>query len=323
MKHMKRSMFITTLIMTVVLVVALSTATFAWYTANSSVTATRTSVTSASSGSASLVIDNQRINNPNATTSSVDLTLAGENHPMVYTSDSAVVVNTTTYADFVAAFKTFTRNGSDKFASVPTSVAPGTLSAVSGTGSSNDIYLSNVGGVAMSSVSTTVTIEPFYEVVTGLTVGTSSVTNYYTESAGVYTKITSESAKAEQDVTYYQAGHDYLRVAVFAGNYEDDDDELVLKGIYGAGTAQRANATALAAAVVGGDIGTAVGNATLNADLTTASAFKASGTSLAISGSVAQYGAVKVKVVVWFEGVSMLNADASKAAAFTMTFAAA
>lgn len=43
-----------------------------------------------------------------------------------------------------------------------------------------------------------------FEEVTGLTVGTSPVTGYYTLADGVYTKITTADAKAASDVTYYQ-----------------------------------------------------------------------------------------------------------------------
>lgn len=57
MKHMKKSMFITTLLMVVLLVVALSTATFAWFTANDTVVATQTTMTAATSSAANITIN--------------------------------------------------------------------------------------------------------------------------------------------------------------------------------------------------------------------------------------------------------------------------
>ena len=54
MKSMKKSMFITTILMVVLLIVALSTATFAWYTSNSQVTVSATTVNTASSSAANI-----------------------------------------------------------------------------------------------------------------------------------------------------------------------------------------------------------------------------------------------------------------------------
>lgn len=55
-KTMKKSMFFTTILMVVLLIVALSTATFAWFSANNTVTATQTTMTAATSTSASIEI---------------------------------------------------------------------------------------------------------------------------------------------------------------------------------------------------------------------------------------------------------------------------
>lgn len=56
MKHMKKSMFISTVMMVVLLIVALSTATFAWFSANDTVFATQTTLTAAQSSSANIKI---------------------------------------------------------------------------------------------------------------------------------------------------------------------------------------------------------------------------------------------------------------------------
>ncbi len=57
MKHMKKSMFFSTILMVVLLIVALSTATFAWFTSNEQVSATETKLTAAKSSEANITID--------------------------------------------------------------------------------------------------------------------------------------------------------------------------------------------------------------------------------------------------------------------------
>ncbi|MBR2480059.1 MAG: hypothetical protein IKB56_02000, partial [Clostridia bacterium] len=57
MKNAKKSMFITTILMVAVLIVAVSTATFAWYTTTTAVSASQATVKSASSESADIAID--------------------------------------------------------------------------------------------------------------------------------------------------------------------------------------------------------------------------------------------------------------------------
>lgn len=56
MKHMKKSMFITTVMMVVLLIVAVSTATFAWYTSSNTVNTAVTNVNSAESTGANIAI---------------------------------------------------------------------------------------------------------------------------------------------------------------------------------------------------------------------------------------------------------------------------
>lgn len=56
MKNAKKSMFITTILMVAVLIVAVSTATFAWYTASNTGSATTAVVTSASASDANIAV---------------------------------------------------------------------------------------------------------------------------------------------------------------------------------------------------------------------------------------------------------------------------
>ncbi len=328
MKHMKKSMFITTLIMTVVLVVALSTATFAWYTANTAVGATKVNVTSANSTTASLVIDNQ-VASANDTWTSVDLTMTnaqGANVPMVYASADAELpsVGTTTFANFITKFVTFTRDAGSKFASPVATATPDVISAVSGHGTPNSyIVLTNVGGAQLSSLSTRVTIEPFYVYTEVQTPAEANMGTYYEIVNNEYVK-TADTEPAGGGKKYYTRsnGNDYLRVAVFAST--TDNGDYILKGIYGAGTnTQIANRSNLmqgdnldTSKVTVGEtaIGTAVGEAVFP--------LTASGGAVALASNVNAGNAIFVKVAVWFEGNSMANADANQIAAFSMSFGA-
>ena len=56
MKNAKKSMFITTILMVAVLIVAVSTATFAWYTASNTGSATTATVTSATAADANIAV---------------------------------------------------------------------------------------------------------------------------------------------------------------------------------------------------------------------------------------------------------------------------
>ena len=328
MKSMKKSMFVTTILMVVLLIVALSTATFAWYTANTNVGTTKVALTSATSTTASIVIDNI-VADSNSTNSSVNLTLGNAqsaNVPMVYASASAALpsVGTTTYADFITKFVTFTKDSNGKFASAVTTANPSVLSGVSGNGSSTTyIVLTNVGGGSLASLSTTVTIDPFYTYTSVASPEAGSLGSYYEQVNGAYV-LTSDTELAGGK-TYYtrgEAGNDYLRVAVFAATAYDGD--YLLKGIYGAGsTTSIANRSNLLTGEVGSEtsavtvgttvINTAVGAATFG--------LTASGNQVTIGTSVASGSAIFVKVAVWFEGASMLNADAGQMAAFSMSFA--
>ncbi|MBO7177991.1 MAG: hypothetical protein J6V69_02710, partial [Clostridia bacterium] len=88
MKNAKKSMFITTILMVAVLIVAVSTATFAWYTTTTGVNATNAAVSSASSESADIGI--AWTNDLTTTSTSIDLGNGSPVLPMVPTADVAV-----------------------------------------------------------------------------------------------------------------------------------------------------------------------------------------------------------------------------------------
>lgn len=79
MKTMKKSMFITTIMMVVLLVVALSTATFAWYTSTNNASSTETKLSSATSSDANIALGWDE----HATTTTVSFADSGLLEPMV------------------------------------------------------------------------------------------------------------------------------------------------------------------------------------------------------------------------------------------------
>lgn len=100
MKSTKKSLFITTIAMVVLMVVALSTATFAWYTSSSTVSATSTQISTATTSSANIAIGWEA----QAKQTSVSFEPATDLLPMVPTA--AFEVGTTTFADAKAMFTT-------------------------------------------------------------------------------------------------------------------------------------------------------------------------------------------------------------------------
>lgn len=140
MKSTKKSLFITTIAMVVLMVVALSTATFAWYTSSGTVYAdTDTKITTATSSAANIAIGWEAT----ATGTSVEFADAADLVPMV--PDIQFVKGTTTFDQAKAAMKTgsLQKSGSSaKF--VADGTAPVSLWTQSEReGSNKDLYLVN------------------------------------------------------------------------------------------------------------------------------------------------------------------------------------
>lgn len=325
MKTMKKSMFITTIMMVVLLVVALSTATFAWYTAQSNVTATKTIVTSASSNSASLVIDTSAVTDVNANNSSVDLTVTASNSnvPLIYYSAQAPVAGVA-YNTFRDSFYTMNVTNDGRIVeSVTSTTSAGTITTVKGSetaaATQNYFVLTNVGGNVVTSLKTIVKIDADNYVATTVTTG-ASVAGLYTLNNNIYTVLGAD-AVAEEGTTYYtKTTNNNLRVAVFAGT---DANSMVLKGVYGNNvkyTSTLAKNDDTNPLKAGENANTALAQQDFG------SLVKASEAELEIatnvSASAGSGSAVFVSVVVWFEGSAMNNSLAGTAAHFTMSFTA-
>ncbi len=305
-KTMKKSMLVTTVLMVLLLIVALSTATFAWYTAQSNATVTETTVTSANSSSASLVIDATAATSNTASQSSVDITMTQAIEPAMYNAGEAPTVGTTTYDDFKAAFITYTVDNGGKYTAAPTTtnVAAITQTVGSTTTSTGDFYVTNVGGVN-SKITATVKIDSNYYAAKTVTAG-ASVANLYTKNAttGAYEDAT---GTAVDGTTYYELkANDFLRVAMFV------DGKYVATWASAGQTAVKISDIALT-----GDTAPKAGDTPSEHTSYTATV---SGSSADVAASVAPMGNIRVELLAWFEGDSHTNAYAGTGALFTVTF---
>ena len=123
MKNAKKSMFITTILMVAVLIVAVSTATFAWYTATTSISATTAVVSSASSTSADIGIDWTA----NLATTSTSITLDSESKVLPMVPTAAITEGAT-----AITFNSAPINLDGKFTGSVTNPAPWTIKHVEG-----------------------------------------------------------------------------------------------------------------------------------------------------------------------------------------------
>lgn len=108
MKNAKKSMFITTILMVAVLIVAVSTATFAWYTASGSGSASQANLVAAESSSANIAVGWE---STASTTSVTFAETAAKVAPMCPTATP--VIGTTTYT--AMTFNTQSLNAAGQF----------------------------------------------------------------------------------------------------------------------------------------------------------------------------------------------------------------
>lgn len=323
MKTMKKSMFITTIMMVVLLVVALSTATFAWYTAQSNVGVTETTVTSAKSSAASIAIDS--IGGAASTNTSIAITMNKEIAPMV---PFAAPTATTTYANFTTTtaanetgFYTAPINAAGNFTANGTAIAPAVIATAKGT-AQNYFYVINTNGTNDANVQVSVNIDK-----NGYTVLTqkpndwvaNKKTKYYTRTKGVGDAQDTYALIADQNTEFTysaDAGKEYenfyvkndviaskLRVAVFAGETNAD------------------TSTYIATWSLNGGADTHYGKIEDKATgtLTTVFESKSSDTKVPLA-TISPLANRIVTVVAWFDGVELGVNDSAMPAVFTINF---
>lgn len=321
MKTMKKSMFITTIMMVVLLVVALSTATFAWYTAQSNVGVTDTTVFSAKSSAASIAIDST--GGATSTNTSIAITMNKEIAPMV---PYAAPTTATTYSNFTTTtaanqtgFYTAPINAAGNFTADGSAIAPAVIATAKGT-AQNYFYVINTNGTNDANVQVSVKIDK-----DGYTVLTqkpndwvaNKMTKYYTRTKGegeapdTYTLISAantEFAYADKDdYNNFYVKNDViaskLRVAVFAG--ETDTDTSTYIGTWS----------------LNGGANTHYGKIEDKAtgSLTEVFASNSSDTKVALA-TIAPLANRVVTVVAWFDGVELEVNDSAMPAVFTLNF---
>ncbi len=323
MKHMKKSMFITTLIMTVVLVVALSTATFAWYTANTNVTSNVVEVYTAQSTAASIVVSSGTYTGPSMDNTTMNLTINAGSvgngiQPMIPRAAFAIGETPTAYSSAKASsfFNTANVGVDGNFLAAGADTAPAIITTTQAAGGTTPespantqdyFYVVNTSDSAHT-ISVNVVFADSYKSVSGLTSGTfaESKTSYYTKSGTTYTPCTNDS-EFNGETTYYVANatlKNALRVAIFA------NDSCI--AVYSSST--EGNNTYKYGAITASTASSSFG--------TTASTIQ-SGNATNLTSSTAAYGAVKVSVVAWYEGLAITNAYTGQSAGFNLVFTAA
>jgi hypothetical protein len=299
-------MFLTTIIMVAVLVVALSTSTFAWYTAQNNVAATNTTLYAASSSAASLGLDTAN-NGANSTNSSVSLTLTTDVVPMVPTA--LFSTETTKYS--TVAFTTAPVDNANKFTAAGSPISPAKIASAdvgSGAAAQDYFYIVNTNGTNAASVTVAVNI-----ITDGYTLLKSAPANFTTAFGQYYTRTgtgTTEDpyvftalteAKNWATDTYYVSNSTIsgkLRVSVFS------DDSYI--GVWGDGN------------IYYGEIANGAAGTTSLTAMTGSS----SGAALSL-GSIDALDGRKIQVCAWFEGTDLVVANSALASVFTIAFAIA
>jgi hypothetical protein len=324
MKHMKKSMFITTLAMVVVLVVALSTATFAWYSANTNVNVDATVLQSATTNAASLALSHSN-NGSAASGISADLVLNSESiGPMVPQLASGWVPGTvaingegeatassqtvTTYDSFSDAFITASVDANGKFLTNATTASPATMatSSIDGAAAAAGLYVVNTNNANTASVTVAVTIASTVYKSAGTITEFAQNTTYYTRSGDTFTVA---NAYAE-NTNYYIADtnlNKYLRVAVFAG----DSTNMYLLGVW-SGDNSTTSAYYAPDAFVQGE---ASSGAVVAADTNTV---KASAGNAAAALSLAPLQGASLQFIAWFDGNYLTTDDSGEYASFSI-----
>lgn len=302
---MKKSMLISTVLMVVLLVVAISTATFAWYTSNTQVNVTNTAISSAASTSASLSIDTTA--NTNSTNSSITITMGADLQPMIPDAEPSATDTITTYDTFIGSFTTanvnnagiFTNNGSGTTPAEITNVKAGVAEAVS----QDSFFVINTNKENATDVNAKVNIatEGYMKLAAQPIDWSTNYTDYYTVVDGEYVAVTGETAPTFGDGTYYTANANianHLRVAMFVdGNYV---------GTWATTAAD-----------------TRYGTISNGADSSALATYAASANNTAIGiGNFAALGNKEIQLVAWFDGNALTVADAGAIAVFSVTFEA-
>ncbi|MBO7187370.1 MAG: hypothetical protein J6V68_03135 [Clostridia bacterium] len=153
---MKKSLLMT-IIMTLVLVVAMSTATYAWYTSSSAVSVSKTTVSTATSGSSNLAIGAEAGGN----ITSISMTMDKAVEPMIPTTNWTV--GTTAYLTALNGFNKADIDVSGNFTDSVSDATAATIKTVTPNGgqakNQENFYVSNRNQTEATGITASVTID--------------------------------------------------------------------------------------------------------------------------------------------------------------------
>ena len=328
---MKKRLLITSIVMMLVVAVALSTATYAWFTSNANVTASTVNITAATNEADALGIG---WTGGSASTFIIANDAEGTFKPMA----PAFLLNSTT-TDSVTFYTATIKSeaGTEVFnddvkssVDAQNPIAPYTFT----NGSATSFYIKNLSTAnSVDNVRVTATFGTGYEETEDTTFATAK-TYYKKDDKGFFVALVAgtdytadETTIASKDFTVYEAtakadGSGLIRVAIFTK--ESGDASYTLKGVLSKTPAANdttiANATNTAAAdmkVVANGATSACGKITSvgYVDLTT------SGLASNPNGNTAA-AQVDIIVKVWYDGVVLNDDTAGSMANVSLNFAA-
>ena len=152
MKSTKKSLFITTIAMVVLMVVALSTATFAWYVSSDAVSAETTTVSTATTNSANIAIGWTQ-DATSTTVSFVDSAKLQPMAPQIKFGEGTQIAD----AKFYTAVQSINEAGTKVFSQDGTSANPWTQKEKDGT--AETLYILNYNTLTAVDVKITMTVE--------------------------------------------------------------------------------------------------------------------------------------------------------------------
>ncbi len=310
---MKKTNLITTLALVVIVAIALSTATYAWYTSQSKVGTSDTTLYAATSTSASLAID--KTNDTLSTSTSIDLTMANTTTGISPMIPNAAPAETTTVAGFT--FSTAVKNANGTFKTARQDATPA---------QSQEFYVINTNANKETKVNANVKF--------GDTTGYTKLTSkpfdwdtkykeYYTsaDNGETYTAIAVDVAPEWTETNTYYVRNDrlvaQLRVALFVC---DANAAEATPKYFNTWASEASALTYVAPAVVdGADTWTA--NSVIAEVITDKTSLKPVAAAQEL-GTIAALGATKVQVVAWFDGMGLADALSGLGTIFTVEFEA-
>ena len=326
---MKKRLLITSIVMMLVVAVALSTATYAWFTSNASVQATAVSFTAATNGEDSIAIAWTGNETPGTTLS------AGTAGTLMAPMVPATLTNHETASD--VQFKTakiYTKAGDPTFKDVTNTAAVVWATANNGaaTPASADTFYIKNGSTAnvVTNIKVTATITANYIPCESGELAAAGY-EYFTYANETYTAATPAPTAGVTDVSgMYKSCASTVRVAIFTRDLtalgtSDEGSAYLLRGVF----AKTASDTYLATAAFADEGSQSTYASTAANKRAAANITAADGTAsfnICFDGGNAQtlkaQGIVEVKVLVWMDGEALTDNTQGASANVALGFAA-